>query len=77
MVACVKGGEEIDYFVASYFSDDDAVWPHAGGLAYQGGHGDSANSFGVVVSGDELYKLGVAKVKFGGVLNANDAFVRG
>ena len=77
MVAGVESGKEINDFVTAYFSDDDAVWPHAECLANQGGHGDSADSFSVVLPGDELYELGVWEVEFGCVFDANDAFVCG
>lgn len=77
VVAGVQGGQKVDYLRATDFADDDSVGAHSQGLPNKIADGYRADALHVRGARDQSYDVGMWGCQFGGVFDADDAFVGG
>ncbi len=74
-MAGVHGLEHVERFARPDLADDDAVGPHAQGVAHQLADGDGALALDVGRACLERDHVLLAELELGGVLDGHDALV--
>lgn len=77
VMAGIQGGQEVDYLGATDFADDDSVGAHSQGLPDEVTDGHRADALDVRGARYQAHDVGVWGCQFGGVFDADDAFIGG
>ena len=76
VVTGVEGGQQVDHLRAPHLADDDPVRSHPQRLPHQVADGNLAHPFDIRAARDQLHQVRMSRFQLGGVLHADDAFLR-